>query len=614
MHSAQAHQALVERLAIEAREHPRRYRFKLALWALAGFGALALALALTLALSVGVLALVVAAKAAILLKLAIIPLAMAWSLLKSLWIRFAEPSGRRLAESEAPALRELVERLRREAGAPPLAGIVINSEHNAAAASQPRLLGLLGHRHWLVLGLPLMQRLDGRQFAAVVAHEFGHFGAGHGRFGGWIYRVRASWFRVHEELGAHAAWMSRPLVRFFEWYAPYFNAYSFVLARANEYEADATAARLVGADAAGSALVAIELADARLHRDFWPGLQRATAREPEPPGRVYALMGESLQAPAANDAARLEAALARASNLDDTHPVLAQRLASLGVAAALPPPAVRSAAQELLGPLEGVLVEQFSEEWRSWSDQAWREAYAQAEGSRQRLAELESQAQLHALAAAEIGERACLAAELGEPEAALGQLESALAAAPDHPRLRYMLGVELLDRGDASGIAHLERAIELDPDAEEASLRRLHQHAWQRGGDVAAAPLGTRLEACLRRQVEEQRERNLLLPRRSFLAHGLDDDRLEGVRAMATRMPAIGKLWIARVATAHRPQLPHYVVRVEWRWWHRGTEAKLAAIAESLPLDGTWLVVVNEGLGRQRRAYRQAAGAPVFER
>jgi Zn-dependent protease with chaperone function len=614
MHSAQAHHALVERLAAEAREHPLRYRIKLALWALAGFGALALALAVSLLLSVGVLALVVIAKAAILFKLAIVPLAMAWSLLKSLWIRFAEPEGRRLAAGEAPALRALVERLRREAGAPALAGIVITPELNAAAASQPRLLGLLGHRHWLVLGLPLMQRLDERQFAAVLAHEFGHFGAGHGRFGGWIYRVRASWFRVHEELGRHAAWMSKPLVAFFQWYAPYFNAYSFVLARSNEYEADAMAARVTSPQDAAAALVAVELADIRIQRDFWPGLQRATTREPEPPGRVYALMGETLVAPAQDEAARLEAVLARAPNLDDTHPVLAQRLAALGVAAALPAPPARTAAQALLGELEDPLVEHFSQEWLRWSDRAWREAYAQAEAGRQRIAQLGAEAQSRALTPDEIGELACLDAEMGEPEASVARLEAALADAPDHARLRFMLGCELLDRQDARGVEHLEHALRLDPDAEEPVLQRLHRHAWDHGGEAVAQPYRERLERHFQREAEMQRERAQIAPLDQFVAAGLDAGQAASVREMAAQHPAIAKLWVVRAPTRQRPEIPHYVVRVSWRWWHRGTQAKLVAIAEAFPLAGTCIVVGDDALSGRRRAYKRAAGPPVFAR
>jgi Zn-dependent protease with chaperone function len=614
MHSAAAHHALVERLAGEAREHPLRYRIKLALWAFAGFGAILLALAVTLLLSVGVLALVVIAKAGLLLKLAIVPLAMAWSLLKSLWIRFDPPAGRRLGQDEAPALRALVERLQREAGAPALAGIVINEELNAAAATQPRLLGLLGHRHWLVLGLPTLQRLDERQFAAVLAHEFGHFGAGHGRFGGWIYRVRASWFRVHEELGRHAAWMSKPLVAFFQWYAPYFNAYSFVLARSNEYEADAMAARVTSPQDAASALVAMELASLRIERDFWPGLQRETARQPEPPGRVYALMGQTLASPSDDEADRLDKVLAQAPNLDDTHPVLAQRLAALGVAPALPAAPSRSAAQALLGPLEDELVEQFSQEWLRWSDRAWREAYAEAEAGRARLAHLLSEASQRALTSDEIGEQACLEAEMGPPEAGLARLEAALDAAPAHARLRFMLGCELLDRNDARGVEHLEEVLRLDADAEEPVLQRLHRHAREHGGQDAAQPYRERLEAHFQREAEVQRERGKLAPLDQFVPAGLDDAQIASVREAIAPHVAVARLWVVRAPTRLRPHIPHYVLRVAWRWWHRGTQAKLAAIAEAFPLHGTCIVVGDDALSGRKRAYKRAAGPPVFQR
>jgi len=42
---------------------------------------------------------------------------------------------------------------------------------------------------------------------------------------------------------------------FFDWYAPYFGAYSFVLARAREYEADRCSVEVVGKANAARALV-----------------------------------------------------------------------------------------------------------------------------------------------------------------------------------------------------------------------------------------------------------------------------------------------------------------------------------------------------------------------
>ncbi len=614
MHSVQAHRALVERLSLEAEAHPLRYRIKLALWALAGFAALIGAIVLSLLMSVGVILALAAAKAWALFKLALIPLALSWTLIKSLWIRFSEPQGHRLAPGEAPRLQALVEDLRRNAGAPRLAGIVITPDLNAAAATCPRLLGLLGNRHFLVLGLPLMERLDPDQFTAVLAHEFGHFSAGHGRFGGWIYRVRASWFRVCEGLMGHAAWMSKPLIRFFQWYAPYFNAYSFVLARSNEYEADAAAARLVGAKAAGQALVSIELADLRLQRDFWPALDRAMLVEPEPPERMFEEMSRVLVEPNAQDEQRLAEVLARPAGLEDSHPVLAQRLKALGQDPGVPPVPEHSAAEVLLGELRGVVIASMSEQWRGFAAEPWHESFARARADRERLQELRAAAAQRELDAEEIGERACLTAELESEGDNLAILLEAAAQAPEHARLQFKIGHELLERGDVSGCEHIERVITLDPEAEEVCLQRLHQWAWQQGGDEAAEPITLRLQDYWRRMALANRERSQLLGNAVFLPADLSSEQLQAVENMALRLGGIAKLWIARKRVQHRTQLPHYVVLVQWRFFTHGSDARLQALANQLPLDGTWLAVTKDGLSGNRKAFMKAAGDPVFVR
>ena len=278
MRSVEVHRDLVERLEQEARQSPGLYRLKLALLAALGFVVLGGSVLGAIAMSVGLVLVLLAINPILLLKLlkiVWIPIAFGWVILQSLWVRFQPPEGHLLRADEGRELRAEIEYLRAQTDAPPLEGIVITPELNAAAASVPRAMGLLGHRHYLVLGLPLMQLLDREQFRAVVAHEFGHFGGGHARFGGWIYRVRASWFRVLDALSMRRSWATRAFTRFFDWYAPYFNAYSFVLARANEYEADATAARVAGADPAAQALIRVNLAAEHLHREFWPSVQRS---------------------------------------------------------------------------------------------------------------------------------------------------------------------------------------------------------------------------------------------------------------------------------------------------------------------------------------------------
>src|SRR5947208_2584067 len=109
-------------------------------------------------------------------------------------------------------------------------------QHPAGYKTRVLLLALLGFGYpgiaiGLLLGLPLMKSLTPAQFEAVLAHEFGHLAGGHGRVSNWIYRLRLSWARLLSALEGRKAgsWLFLP---FFNWYAPYFSAYSFPLARA----------------------------------------------------------------------------------------------------------------------------------------------------------------------------------------------------------------------------------------------------------------------------------------------------------------------------------------------------------------------------------------------
>jgi hypothetical protein len=164
------------------------------------------------------------------------------------------------------------------------------------------------------------------------------------------------------------------------------------------------------------------------------------------------------------------------------------------------------------------------------------------------------------------------------------------------------------------GCDHIERVIALDPEAEEACLQRLHQWAWQHGGDEAAEPLALRLQDHWRRTSVANRERAQLASNSVFLPAGLSSEQLQALKEMAVRLGGIAKLWIARKRVQHRTQLPHYVVLVQWRFFTHGSDARLQAIANGLPLDGTWLAVTKDGLGGNKKAFMKAAGSPAFVR
>jgi Zn-dependent protease with chaperone function len=594
------YQPLVARLEALSARDPNRYQLLVALVALLGFAMLGGSLLLSLALSAGIALLLLAGKGFALIKLAIVPLALAWSILKALFVRMDPPQGTWLRPGDAPELQSEIERLRVATGAPKLSGIVITDEFNASATSLPRVLGLFGHRHVLSLGLPMMQALGREQFLAVVAHEFGHFGGGHSKFAGWIYRVRMSWLRVRVSLDQHAGWIGAPLRKFFDWYAPYFGAYSFVLARQNEYQADAMSARVVGAPAAAQALVVTSLAGRRLQDDFWPSVWKRVRDELAPPSSLYASMQASLRETAEQDAARLAQALAAKSDIDDTHPSLAQRLQALGCAAEAQP-ADAETADHLLGALGEELKARLSREWAESVAQGWQAEHERLQEQRGRLRELATQgAELDAKGRSEL---ACLRDELDEGNAIAQQLAEAVAQDPANAELNFRLGRRLLDEGDAAGIGAIEAAMHLDAAYDDAGLVRLHRWHSEQGDEAAVEQLVER-----GRKLGEVRELALRQRRAQsaddeFCAHGLTQAQLDDLDAALRKFGKAGKVWIARKVLAREDGSPHYVLAVTWKslaWTGDGT---LQKFVHALPLDGSWTAVESKNLGKSKQRF-----------
>src|SRR5262245_15238202 len=260
--------ALVARLEGEARTDPRSYRLKLG-----AFGALGYLYVFGILLLLGVAMVAIAYAAAvgrglagIALKLVIAIVVLLGMVLRSLWVRLEAPTGLELERRDFPQLFATIDELRTAARAPPVHSVLLTNELNAAIVQIPRL-GLFGwQKNYLLLGLQLLQLLSEQEFRAVLAHEFGHLSGAHGRFGAWIYRVRASWARLAAALQAEEHWGSFLFVPFFSWYAPKFAAWSFVQARQQEYEADRLAAETVGPKSIAGALVRLRIKDEELSR------------------------------------------------------------------------------------------------------------------------------------------------------------------------------------------------------------------------------------------------------------------------------------------------------------------------------------------------------------
>lgn len=613
MRTTEARRKLIERLDELASRSPDRYLRRVVALALLGLGVVALGFTVSLAASVGLVVALAAIKPTLLLHLAKvvwIPVATGWMLLRALWVKFEMPPGRLLRPGEVPALEAEVERLRAPSAAPPLDGIVISDELNAAAATVPRAMGLLGSRHYLVLGLPLMQSLDPEEFAAVVAHEFGHFSGRHGRVQGWIYQARASWYRILEALQQKQSRLLGAFVRFFDWYVPYFEAYSFVLARRQEYEADAMAARLVGPGPLASALARMEINAQRLAQEFWPSVDGAAARQPEPPADLHAAMAASLRAPDPDAGARLQAALSRSPGLEDTHPTLAQRIRSVGGEPGVPGPLRESAAEALLGPLLPELVEHFSGRWREAVADYWSRRHGEGRNAEARIAALRSKADP---TPDEIAELALLRWELEPGTEAEAALRDAASRCPDHADLQLQAGKAMLSRGDAAGADALWRAIALEPDLADEALEHLASFHEARGDDAALDRVNEARKQEWARQQRARAARSTATASDTFVPHGLSGGQVAAAREAIRAHGKVRKAWIVRKALA--PDLgraPHYVVVVEWRGLVFSDRSALERLLEALELPGSYLAITAAGHGNVARRIRKVAGATVY--
>lgn len=169
-------------------------------------------------------------------------------------------------------------------GAPMPSRVDVDCEVNASAGLRR---GLWSRDLVLTIGLPLVAGMDMRQFAGVLAHEFGHFAQGYGmkftyvirNINGWFARVvyeRDAWDQGLESAAGDAPWqigiilhLARGCVwitRRILWALMHVgHAISCFMLRQMEYDADSYGAKLVGADALESVASQIRVLNAATH-------------------------------------------------------------------------------------------------------------------------------------------------------------------------------------------------------------------------------------------------------------------------------------------------------------------------------------------------------------
>ncbi len=567
---------LVAHLEYKLRQNPVAYQNRVILLACLGNAYLLAILLVAALLLIGAVVSIIWLKA-LAIKLIFVLGVFLWLTIKALWIKFEPPVGYEVTRKQAPALFDLIDHLCQRLNAPRFHHVLVVDELNAGVMQVPRL-GLFGWpRNYLLLGLPLMKIMTEAQFAAVLAHEFGHLAHGHARMGNWIYRQRRRWVQLAQLLEQNDSGASFLYKPFFKWFVPHFSAYSFPLARANEYQADAVAIGVTSREAMAQALTATEVLSRFLNEQYWPGIFNGVAATPKPSFLPFAnLTPRSLNQMTAADAQTwLAQALAQPTDCTDTHPALSDRLQALRIGAELAPPAQDESADRLLGDTLAGIVTTFDAQWQENIGPAWQNQHHQIALQRQRLAELDQRLlQGDELTVDEAFERLMLS-EAPDAEA-VAQLQTLHQRAPDHAMVCYELGKRFMANNDDRGCELMQQAMQFNDATTLTICRELRDYYARLERTTEAAVWQERLSARAELEVQAENERRVVRLDDTFLPHDVPAKELDDLCQELRQIPGLRRVYLVQKQVKYLPQQASYLLGfsiTSFFQWHSAKRA-----------------------------------------
>ncbi len=598
---------LVKQLEKEAEKSPTQYKRKILLLALLGnlyvvtiiaglFGLMA-----ALFLSIPILQLVA---------VALIPSlgVFLYFVFKALWIRIEPPQGYEIDEQQAPELFTIIHALQQELHCAPLHHVLITQEFNAGAIQVPRL-GVFGWpKNYLVIGLPMMKLLSAEQLKAVLAHELGHLSQGHGKLANKIYCQRQRWEQLVKALDQNKSFGSFLFKPFFHWFAPYFAACSFPMARRDEYQADQMAAKLTSPQVAAQALTSTNVFAHYLYEKYWPSINRLANKMPQPRYMPFVNLGKQINHHISPDDVKnwLQVAIASTTSIDDTHPALSDRLKALGQKPSLKIPESSQTADQLLGDSLERIADQFDQEWLTHVSDSWLAHYQQTQTERKALNKLNRMIeQGENISVEQAYHRARLTLSLDNNlDSAFKQFSLLYKRAPEDARICLALGSCFLEKNDYTGCNLIEQAIKLEPDLLQTGGERIQAYYQQIGDPARAHDWQHRLMEQSALTANAKQERSQLNIDDKTIPHHLPERSIKLIQHKLRRLPKIRKAYLVRKEVEFMPDAPCYVLGVCFdRWLSQPRKADMTAIRQQIREEvqlpkGTLIVRLD---GKKRR-------------
>jgi len=460
-------------------------------------------------------------------------------------------------------------------------------------ANRPR-----GYR--LVIGLPILDVLDGDEFAARIAVGL------HRSFGGDPITARA--YRMAMRLAAlfesPPATLSAPRGVALRIAVACMNALDLpaVLAE-REAHARGDVERSVGIAKLERALLRPAIYEEYARNAFWPGLIARHSANLEPPD-VMTQLRAFCRAPLPTvDGQRVLNLAASALALDNPH------------ADALPVPA-QPASDVLLRDTASVVTAAFDTVFRSSFGRQWGDLRQRTTAIDAELARIERSAENSVLEPESAWRRIELVEERRGAPDALPLYRDWIATHPGDGRALFKLGrCALAERAD-DAIAILESAIAVDESyAVDANLM-IAAELTARGELAQAEMYRDRHEAALKVQQAALNERGKWGRDESLRPHGLADHEVGTVIARLRAFPDISSATLAARKVDHLANLPCIVIGVRFReiWFWFNAEkirAMLSQIAE-VPLPMQFLVVNLNAGGQAAKTMSRAPAVQIY--
>ncbi|MCU0536580.1 MAG: M48 family metalloprotease [Hydrococcus sp. Prado102] len=618
-------ETLVRQLEKYSRNHQTDYRIRVGLLAILGYAYIIFVFLVLLAIVWSLRTVLIAISAEHLTgELNFIAILLSLGIGRLFWITIKIPKGLPVHRAQAPELFATIEQLTAILQAPKCDRILLTDELNAGVLQKFRF-GLFGwQQNYLFLGLPLMQALSPGQFRAVLAHELGHLSGNHSHFSNWIYRLRKIWFELAEQFQYREQKSFFLFQWFFNWYSPYFQAYTFVLARANEYEADRCGVELAGLQNEADADINLAIYGYFLHKSFWPNLYLQAQYQAEPPNDAITQLLQQIEIGLSpKEAAKwLDRALNHQTDYEDTHPCLTDRLMAIdyNLTDIRPPqPPEQTAAKYFFGDLLWSFADSLDREWKSEVTRFWQKLYVRSQQQKRNLDALNQQAKERELTVEQTWKRACLTWNLEDSSKAIALFKKVLERDPHHPLTNYQLGKIFIEKNEPKGIKYLETAIEVDPELVISSCDLLIDFYKSQGKTQTAQFYENKSREHYYKWKRAQQERYRLSGETLLLSHQLPEAEVRQLSEQLSSYSEIKKAYLVRQKSSYFPEKPFYLFAIAFQFVkgvgfeQKSHEELIESLETELNFSGNFQVLILHSNHLQlEAAIRKISGSCIY--